>query len=281
MTTDDRRAANDDDPAGARRYAFGDVSEATLRLQLLDRVFVEPSRALVDSVGRRLVGFAIDLGCGPGLTTRLLAERLRPDRLAGLDTSRAFLEQAATAVPSAEWFLHDVTEVPFPTGPADVVHARFVLSHLRGPESLLTKWLGQLNPGGVLLVQEDAEIVADHPVLVAYEEMARSLVAQKGGDLWVGARLARLELPHGYETVVNRVRSHRVPVALAAQMFSLNFAVWRHDPFIVREYPAPLLEEIGTELARAASADHGGDVDFRLRQLALRRGYRSAPVGPA
>jgi trans-aconitate 2-methyltransferase len=280
MTTDDRRAVPADDRVGTRRYAFGDAEEATQRLQLLDRVFAQPSRTLVDTVGRRPVGLAVDLGCGPGLTTRLLAEGLRPDRLAGLDASRAFLTQAATAVPSAEWFLHDVTKVPFPTGPADVLHARFVLAHLAGPESLLAKWLEQLTPGGTLLVLEDEEIVADHPVLIAYEEMARSLVARRGGDLWVGARLARLEPPQGYETVENRVQSHRVPAALAARMFSMNFAVWRRDPFIIAEYPASLLEEMGTGLARAARADGGGDVDFRLRQLAIRRGDGSRPLGP-
>jgi trans-aconitate 2-methyltransferase len=258
-------------PVPSVRYAFGDVEAAATRLQLLDRVFARPSRLLVDVAASSPIGLAVDLGCGPGFTTRLLADRLRPTRLVGLDTSEAFLEQATAAMPSAEFIRHDVTEVPLPTGPSDLLHARFVLSHLPRPERVLTSWLAQLQPGGHLLIEEDEEIVADHSVLAAYEEMARSLVAHRGGDLWVGARLADVEPPHGYRTVLNRLYSHRIPVALAAQLFSMNFAIWRHDPFIVEAYSPPLLDELASELARTARIEERGQVVFDVRLLAYRR----------
>ena len=111
---------------------------------------------------------------------------LSPGRLVGLDVSEAFLARAANGGLGAEWLAHDVTVMPLPTGPADLLHARFVLSHLADPESVLLSWLGQLNPGGSLVVQDDEEITTSHAVLVAYEDMARLLVARKGGDLWVG-----------------------------------------------------------------------------------------------
>ncbi len=273
MPTDDPVPSPTDGPDSvpAARYAFGDVEAAATRLQLLDRVFAQPSQLLVDVATSNPIGLAVDLGCGPGFTTRLLADRLRPKRLVGLDTSEAFLEQAAAAMPSAEFVRHDVTELPLPTGPSDLLHARFVLSRLPQPEGVLTSWLTQLNPGGHLLIQEDEEIVADHPVLATYEEMARSLVARRGGDLWVGARLARVEPPHGYQTPVNRLYSHRIPIALAAQLFSMNFAIWRHDPFIVETYPPSLLEELALELARTARIERRGHVVFDLRLLAYRR----------
>jgi trans-aconitate 2-methyltransferase len=253
------------------RYAFGDAAAAATRLQLLDRVFARPSQLLVDVAATTRIGLAVDLGCGPGFTTRLLADRLRPHRLVGLDTSDAFLAQAAVAVPSADFLRHDVTRLPLPTGPPDVLHARFVLSHLAQPESVLTAWLEQLNPGGCLLILEDDEIVSDHPVLAAYEEMARSLVTHRGGDLWVGARLARLRPPHGYRTTLNRLYAHPIPVALAAQLFSMNFSIWRHDPFIVETYRHSLLEDMARELARTAGREQHGQVMFELRLLAYRR----------
>jgi trans-aconitate 2-methyltransferase len=273
MTADEPVASPADQPdrVPSLRYAFGDVEAAATRLQLLDRVFAQPSQLLVDVAASSPIGLAVDVGCGPGFTTRLLADRLRPKRLVGLDTSEAFLEQATAAVPSAEFVRHDVTEVPFPTGPSDLLHARFVLSHLPRPERVLASWLTQLKPGGHLLIQEDEEIVADHSVLAAYEEMTRSLVAHRGGDLWVGARLADVVPPHGYETAINLLYSHRIPVALAAQLFSMNFAVWRHDPFIVEAYPPSILEELALELARTARIEHRGQVVFDLRLVAYRR----------
>jgi SAM-dependent methyltransferase len=253
-------------------YAFGDVELAARRLQLLDRVFAEPSRALLGVAASGPIGLAVDLGCGPGWSTRLLSETLRPFRLAGLDTSQSFLQMArAAGPPGTAWFSHDITSVPFPTGPADLLHARFVLCHLPEAETVLRKWLGQLNPGGYLLTQDDQEIVARHPVLVSYEEMARSLVAARGADLWVGARLARLDAPKGFQKVVNKLYRHRVPVALAAQMFAMNFAVWRHDPHITTEYPGAVLEEMGVALNTLAGRDDSGDVVFAIRQIGYRR----------
>ena len=273
MTTEEPFASpvGPPDPAIPVRYAFGDAGGAASRLQLLDRVFTRPSQLLVDVAASTRIGLAVDLGCGPGFTTRLLADRLRPPRLVGLDTSEAFLAQAAAAVPSADFLRHDVTRLPLPTGPSDLLHARFVLSHLPQPERVLTAWLEQLNPGGYLLILEDDEILSDHPVLAAYEEMARSLVTHRGGDLWVGSRLARLQPPPGYRALVNRLYSHPIPVALAAQLFSMNFAVWRHDPFIVETYAHSLLEDMALELARTAALEQPGQVVFELRLLAYRR----------
>jgi trans-aconitate methyltransferase len=238
----------------------------------LDRVFAEPSRSLLDVAASGRIRLAVDLGCGPGFSTRLLHETLQPLRLAGLDNSRPFLQMALSAgPPGTDWFAHDVTSVPFPTGPADLVHARFVLCHLPEPEEVLRQWLGQLTPGGYLFSQDDQEIIARHPVLVSYEEMARSLVAARGADLWVGARLARFEPPAGFTQVVNKVYRHRVPVALAAQMFAMNFAVWRHDPHITAGYNGSVLEEMGTALGMLAGSDDTEDVIFAIRQLAFRR----------
>ena len=258
-------------PPDGASYAFGDVDLAARRLHLLDRVFAEPSRSLLDVAASGRIPLAVDLGCGPGWSTRLLHETLQPCRLAGLDNSLSFLEMArAAGPPGTDWFAHDVTSVPFPTGPADLVHARFVLSHLPEPESVLCRWLGQLTPGGYLLSQDDQEIIARHPVLVSYEEMARSLVAARGADLWVGARLARFEAPDGFTKLVNKVYRHRVPVALAAQMFAMNFAVWRHDPHITASYPGSVLEQMGTALGTLSGSDDG-EVIFDIRQLAFRR----------
>jgi trans-aconitate methyltransferase len=275
MTESSQPTPSDKAPTGHRErtsYAFGDVDLAARRLHLLDRVFAEPSRALLSMAASGPIGLAVDLGCGPGWSTRLLSETLRPLRVAGIDTSPSFLQMArAAGPPDAAWFAHDVTSVPFPTGPADLLHARFVLCHLPEAETVLCGWLGQLNPGGYLLTQDDQEIVARHPVLVSYEEMARSLVAARGADLWVGARLARLEAPKGFKTVVNKLYRHRVPVALAAQMFAMNFEVWRHDPHITAEYPGSVLEEMGVALNALAGSDEPGDVVFVIRQLGIRR----------
>lgn len=253
------------------RYAFGHTAAAAARLRLVDEVFTEPTRELLEVAGSGHVDLAVDLGCGPGFSTRLIAETIQPARLVGLDVSEAFLEQARAAGVAAAWIRHDVTVVPFPHGPADLLHARFVLSHLAQPEAVLVSWLSQLVPGGHLLVQEDEQIATDHPVLASYEEMARSLVSHRGGDLWVGARLGTLEPPPGYTAAVNRVHRHLVAVPLAARMYAMNFAVWRNEPFIIASYPVAELDALAADLDRLSGSSEPGHVIFDIRQVAYTR----------
>ena len=68
-------------------YSFGDSDMAALRLKIVAEVFAEASRQFLVQVGvsPRL---ALDLGCGLGYSTHLLAETLRCQRTVGLDGAR-------------------------------------------------------------------------------------------------------------------------------------------------------------------------------------------------
>jgi len=84
-------------------YAFGDSALAARRLALLAEVFEPTSRSFLAHVGAQLAGpppqLAVDLGCGPGHTTRLLCSVLRPGHVLGLDQSASFVALAAGDAP--------------------------------------------------------------------------------------------------------------------------------------------------------------------------------------
>jgi trans-aconitate 2-methyltransferase len=87
----------------AGRYTFGDSELAARRLAEVAALFEAPTRAFLDRVVGGPFGMAVDLGCGPGYTTELLGRCLRPQRLAGLDRSKAFLERARWRVSGADF----------------------------------------------------------------------------------------------------------------------------------------------------------------------------------
>ena len=256
--------------AGESRYAFGDSDVAALRLGLLAETFEAPSRSLLEHIAPTPLDLVLDLGCGPGYSTALLAEVLTPQRLVGLDRSDAFLARARSSGPSAEWLSHDLAVVPFPVGPADLAYARLVLAHMAEAGRVVGRWITQLNEGGYLLLEEDEEIRTDDPTLAHYEDLASELVTARGGNLYIGRILADLTTP-GTEQVVNRVYDHSVSGATAARMFLMNFGVWRHDPLVVDRYPKTELDQLAEDLSRVAQGPPGADVLFRIRQLALRR----------
>jgi SAM-dependent methyltransferase len=58
---------------------------------VVSEVFDPTSEAFVSETVRNRPGLALDLGCGPGFTTRLLSRIARPERTVGVDRSEAFL----------------------------------------------------------------------------------------------------------------------------------------------------------------------------------------------
>jgi SAM-dependent methyltransferase len=243
-------------------YTFGDGDVAVRRIGLVAEAFAASSRALLQQATAGLVrrNTALDLGCGPGHTTRLLAEVGRTRNTLGLDASDGYLAaaRAATPDPAVAYAVHDVTRLPLPGAPADVVYARLLLAHLPAPLDLARGWLSQVRPGGVLVLEEVEHIEAPPGVLRAYEDLVTALVAAEGGTMAAGPLLD----PLGGACV-------EVPVdrSAAARMFGLNLAVWGDDA--VRRGLASAAEV--AELAAGLDAVGAGrPVRWTLRQVVCR-----------
>ena len=177
-------------PDGPARYSFGDSPPAVARLALVAGVFEPSTRALLGRIHPRDARRVLDLGCGPGHTSRLLAERFAAADVVGLDASDAFLVEARRAAPLHTTFARADVSAPLAGAPADVVYARYVLSHLGDRAAVLRRWFSALAPGGVLVVEEVDRIDTDDAVFVPYLEVTTGLMASRGGSLYVGPELS-------------------------------------------------------------------------------------------
>jgi trans-aconitate 2-methyltransferase len=249
-------------------YTFGDSEMAARRLAEVAAVFGAPTRAFLGRVVGGSVGMAVDLGCGPGYTTELLGRCLRPRRLAGLDRSEAFLERARRRVPGADFHVHDVTATPLPTGPADLLFARFLLTHLPLPGRVVAAWATQLVPGGLLLLDEVEWIRTRDPALAGYLRTVAAVLEARGHRLEVGAVIDALPDPPGLERRASQVAVHEVDPARAAAMFRTNLSVWRHDPDARELAGTAALDRLDRDLAGQCTAP----ITWGLRQVAWARG---------
>jgi SAM-dependent methyltransferase len=256
------------------KYLFGDSDVAAQRLELLARTFADSSRAFIAEagVGAR-IDCAIDLGCGPGFTSHLIADTLRRGRVVGLDASAHFIELARTTASGGISFeLHDIRSVPFPSGPADLLYCRFLLTHLQDPAEVAAKWATQLNPGGLLMVEEVDAIRTDHPVFAVYVRIVEAMLASQSNRLYAGPILAALGSPGGLRAVLNDLR--RVPVrnADAARLFAMNMQAWKEGEFVRAHYTQATMREIEGALNEiAADRSAPSEIEWTMRQAVFRR----------
>lgn len=96
----------------------------------------------------------IDLGCGPGNSTAVLAERYPDAHLSGVDSSPDMLNKARTAVPGAEFAQADLHTFEPPPG-TDLLFSNAVFHWLRSDRRIPTilRLLQTQEPGGVFAFQ--------------------------------------------------------------------------------------------------------------------------------
>ena len=282
MTADDRET----------RYTLGDNQLAGDRLALLARVFGPASEALLRRGAPSGApsggppggppGLAVDLGCGPGHTTRLVARTLAPTETVGLDASAAFVARAAeesTAdeaahgpLPGTVRFVHhDVTQLPWPVPPADVAFARYLLAHLPSPSSVVAAWGTGLAPGGRLLLDEVERIVVEVPAFATYLEVSGEMIRAQGAELSVGQALRDLGPVDGLELVDSSTATISPTVDEVARLFAMNLATWRHDPWIVEHVDPQVVATLADDLDARSGDERRGEIVWTHRQLVLER----------
>ncbi|MDE6732192.1 MAG: methyltransferase domain-containing protein [Oscillospiraceae bacterium] len=96
----------------------------------------------------------IDLGCGPGNSTRVLKNRFPNARIIGADASENMLEKARLDNPDLEFLLLDLNgDLSASNGKFDVVFSNACFQWVENHRELLPRVFGLLKPNGALAAQ--------------------------------------------------------------------------------------------------------------------------------
>ena len=260
------------------KYLFAGEETAAKRLEKLNEVFSRSSEVFVKSNIKNKINVCIDLGCGPGCTTRDIASWINPVECIGLDNSDYFILRAqklSENYPAIKYKLHDVTKIPFPAKKADLIYARFLLTHLKNPVMCMKKWSTQLNPGGVLLIEETEYIKTNVPVFRKYLTVVESMLNSNKNLLYVGKLLDDSRYEPELSEKFSEIR--KVPAAVndAAGIFLSNIPSWKNNELIMKNYADTEINEIKNELSKLLNPGKRSSdnifIEWSLRQIALRK----------
>ncbi len=222
----------------------------------------------------------VDLGCGSGEITRLMAERWPGAAVQGIDNSRDMLERARSgdsggAAARIEWIEADIAAWS-PPSPPGLLYANASLQWVDGHDALFPRLFRSLAPGGVLAVQMPLSRQARSHVLM------HEVLAAGGADgAPIGPEPLRREIARRWvldpPEYLDLLAAEAAGAAGAARL-----DIWTTEYLQVLEGEDPVLEWVsGTGLRPILNGLSGEDRDRfldRYRQ-ALRDAYPRRPDG--
>lgn len=258
-------------PGGS--YTFGDTEPAAARLELLSEIFAESTEAFLREVTVEPPRLAVDLGCGPGYSTVLVATALRPERTVGLDNSPQFLDMAsALANDHISFALHDVAATPLPVPhPPDLLYARFLLMHLPDPWGTLHRWGEAIAPGGLVIVQESEEIHPYHDAFAAYLDIVEAMLLDNGNEIYMGPVLDAAGDTGPLTLTHSQTWRLKLPADVVARLYTLNLRSMRNQPFVQRFVPVTFLNDLERGLASLATTSDQIGIEWDVRGLVYER----------
>jgi trans-aconitate 2-methyltransferase len=125
----------------------------------------QPSRDLIARVPLTAPRRIVDLGCGPGNSTEMLARRWPEAEVTGVDSSPEMLVQARRDYPDKRWIEADIAAWSS-AGAHDLVFSNAALQWVPDHATLFPALLDALPAGGVLAVQMPRNFDAPNHVLL-------------------------------------------------------------------------------------------------------------------
>jgi trans-aconitate 2-methyltransferase len=119
---------------------------------LFEEERTRPVRDLVGAIPNAEVRTAVDIGCGPGNSTEVLAARFPGAEVTGLDSSADMIAAAKKRLPQIRFAIAGIEDWRAET-PVDVIFANAVLHWVPDHAALLPRLVGALAAGGSLAVQ--------------------------------------------------------------------------------------------------------------------------------
>ena len=194
----------------SEKYLIKGGLEGRERLRLISRVMLPSTLAYLEGLAPARDARCLDVGCGGGDVTIVLSHMVPQGQVTGIDFDSSSIEIAQReaeilGIGNIDFRVEDVTGAPQTDERYDLIHVRFLLTHLRDPAAALRRFYNQLKPGGMLAVQDiDFDGHVCYPPSSAFDkyvELYSKSARARGCDPCIGPRLPSLVQEAGFSDV--------------------------------------------------------------------------------
>ncbi|MFN2556119.1 MAG: methyltransferase domain-containing protein [Nitriliruptorales bacterium] len=212
-------------------------------------------RQMVEDLELKPGDVVLDLGCGPGLWTQLMAEQVAPNgKIIGADLSpgliRYAVDVACTSVPDLTAFvMADFYRIPFADDTFDAVFFGNCLAYVSDAVTLLEEHKRVTRAGGRVIAKDfDGAVIIFNPLdvqlsLTVMRAAARALTEQPRDppfDNFVGRKLHGFFVRAGFREVSTRTYAVQkvAPLSPEAKRYIAGNAGWYGDtaaPYLSRD----------------------------------------------
>ena len=225
-------------------YVLGADDVELRRLELQNDLWRDAAHELWRRAGFESGQSVLDVGCGPGLATRELAQLVGPSgRILGIDNSVSYLDAARSHTPCdnsalIEYRHGDVQNLDTFGESFDDAFVRWVLCFVAEPEEVLSGVASALRTGGIVAIQDYYNWDARRlwPPCEAFEpfsEAVRMSAKITGGDLDIGSKLPTMLHRCGFDV------SEMYPLVRIARP---GMPLWSWFPSYVESFGRRLVE---------------------------------------
>lgn len=197
----------------------------------------------------------LDLACGPGLWSSLLAEKVQPTgQVTGVDFSPDLIKYAQKNKPAKlekniNFEEGDLYEIPFDSDSFDLVFCGNTFAYINRPIEALEEQKRVAKPGGKVAVKEfDNGAIIFNPIdhCLAQRVMAATAKSLKENpkkpkfDNYIGRKIFGLFKKVGFRRIINKsyaVRKH-APLSEEAKKYIIGTAKWYEEtaaPYLTEE----------------------------------------------